>query len=887
MWFKKDPDAWLHDMIAADARRKGDDDVTVRQKVEAVRAEMSERRAASQAYYDHVAAEARAAGDDFITVEWKLDVARAKRHLDRRLDSQHELRRDKAEQFPDFDPTADARMMIELDYRQEVKKAGVRWFIWIVVFRLVAALTLGVFAMLVIADAVGWAGITEQRSFALLPLLVPVAFLVMPIERYATHAWRWFAEVVALDRPEEIIGIAVVAGIGAAFIFPGHPGWLQAMGWVALALGCAFTSMTAKGLSDIGWEGVQNFAKSLPSGAALFLITIIVVALTSRGYQQFSYGSVVKTPDQEIVRFAYCIGGPVLATWWLWIKWRVAPASRPRNLSISRLVGGAAEAAARGKVLVVGLWFAALGFVLLWICGPPLITLLSPPAAAPIVWLLPAIGTAVGAYLFLARGLGPIWNALSWSPLRGDTHGDSRTATERELRQAGLIPRNGNIYLGELLESSQPRPQVGYPGPAHILTIGPARCGKGVGLIVPNLVDLKRSILMVDPKGEAAAITARHRATLGRVVVLNPFDLFVDERPWLKSEGFNPLICLDPASKYFVDDATGIGEALVRVEGRDPHWSASAQELVTALVMFECLKGRTEGRTPSLANVRAMLPDSYGTSEGMPTGMALTVFEMIQTGFQPLVQKATRFKEQSREIQGIISAAVTQTKFIDSPPIAEDLTRGSFDFADMKREIVTVYLIPPVQHMSKHSNWLRLIVQSALQALQSAPSRNLSPPLFIMDEFAQLGHLQSIQDALGVLAGFGVQLWPILQDLNQLHTHYKDAWQSFIGQVGALTAFAPKDMFTAEHLAKLCGQKTEIIQTENERADQAGHGRSWGPQGLPLFRPEDLMRMPRGQMLCRVEGVTYPFFTMAPPYWTIPAFNPPTLDENPYAPKSR
>src|ERR1700724_4213036 len=83
MWFRKDPDAWLHDMIAADARRKGDDDVTVRQKVEAVRAEISERRAADQAYYDHAAADARAAGDDFITVDWKLDVARAKRHLDR------------------------------------------------------------------------------------------------------------------------------------------------------------------------------------------------------------------------------------------------------------------------------------------------------------------------------------------------------------------------------------------------------------------------------------------------------------------------------------------------------------------------------------------------------------------------------------------------------------------------------------------------------------------------------------------------------------------------------------------------------------------------------------------------------------------------------------
>lgn len=558
------------------------------------------------------------------------------------------------------------------------------------------------------------------------------------------------------------------------------------------------------------------------------------------------------------------------------------------RIGLSGIIAGGAEVAVRGKVLVIGLFFGAIGLALLWYFLPALLHSLGDQSASPGILIFVAAGTAIGGYFLFARGLEPIRSALNWSPLRGDTHGASRTATERELRRARLIPRNDNIYLGEFLKAGRPRPQVGYPGPAHLITIGPNRCGKGVGLIVPNLVDLKRSILMIDPKGEAAAITARHRAKLGRVVVLNPFRLFVDERPWLESEGFNPLVGLDPNSKYFVDDATGIGEALVRIEeGRERHWSASAQDLVGALVMFECLKARASGRPPSLVNVRTMLTEPYGTNDGMPTGMALTVAEMLQSGFRPLVQKVGRLKEQSREINSIISVGITQTVFLDSPPVAEDLERGSFDFADMKREIVTVYLIPPAQHISKHANWLRLIVQSALQALQNTPSSTLPPPLFLMDEFAQLGHLQSIQDGMGMLAGFGVQLWPILQDLNQLHTQYKDAWQSFIGQKGALTAFAPKDMFTAEHLAKLCGQKTEIIQTENERADQSGHGRSWGPQGLPLFRPEDLMRMPRGQMLCLVEGVDYPFFTLAPPYWTTTAFNPPTLDDNPYAPKSK
>ena len=53
------------------------------------------------------------------------------------------------------------------------------------------------------------------------------------------------------------------------------------------------------------------------------------------------------------------------------------------------------------------------------------------------------------------------------------------------------------------------RDRVQYPGNVHLITIGPTGSGKGTGLILPNLCDLRRSILIIDPKGEAAAITEK------------------------------------------------------------------------------------------------------------------------------------------------------------------------------------------------------------------------------------------------------------------------------------------------------------------------------------------------------------------------------------------
>jgi type IV secretion system protein VirD4 len=55
--------------------------------------------------------------------------------------------------------------------------------------------------------------------------------------------------------------------------------------------------------------------------------------------------------------------------------------------------------------------------------------------------------------------------------------------------------------------------------------------------------------------------------------------------------------------------------------------------------------------------------------------------------------------------------------------------------------------------------------------------------------------------AMGIARGYGVQLWPFLQDLNQLKALYRDRWQSFLGKAAALTAFAPRDLFTAQHLS--------------------------------------------------------------------------------------
>ena len=156
------------------------------------------------------------------------------------------------------------------------------------------------------------------------------------------------------------------------------------------------------------------------------------------------------------------------------------------------------------------------------------------------------------------------------------------------------------IALGRHYDEATQRAgnKIVYAGERHVLLFGPNGTGKGTRFLIPNLLSIKdRSIIVIDPKGELAAVTADYRRTLGDVVMLNPFDVL-----GLGSAGFNPLAALDPASPNFYDDAAALGEALISIEGDDPHWSQSAQGLLVALIMWEKIKN---GARANLENVRA------------------------------------------------------------------------------------------------------------------------------------------------------------------------------------------------------------------------------------------------------------------------------------------
>jgi type IV secretion system protein VirD4 len=124
----------------------------------------------------------------------------------------------------------------------------------------------------------------------------------------------------------------------------------------------------------------------------------------------------------------------------------------------------------------------------------------------------------------------------------------------------------------------------------HILTTGGTRSGKGTNLVIPNLLGLggyAGSWVVIDPKGENAAITARYQRESGKeVVILNPWGLLQDNVG--KAQSYNPLDILnDKTSPHLVDDVQIIAEMIVPIDPNDgdKFFTDSARSIVAGLLL--------------------------------------------------------------------------------------------------------------------------------------------------------------------------------------------------------------------------------------------------------------------------------------------------------------
>jgi type IV secretion system protein VirD4 len=491
--------------------------------------------------------------------------------------------------------------------------------------------------------------------------------------------------------------------------------------------------------------------------------------------------------------------------------------------------------------LGVGLVAVAMGFVLMAMAGGQATRLGFPPGTA-MHTLFETLALVLVGVILLRMLTGSM--VQHFGDKQEDTHGSARFATPRETNP--LVQSPDGLLIGRNIKTGKP---LRYDGPAHLLTMAPTRTGKGVGTIIPNLLTANRSVICIDPKGENAKIAGRARNRFGPVHVIDPFGV-----TGLPSSAFNPFAMLDPNSLDVAEEAASLAEALVYDppgEAGEAHWNEEAKALIAGIVLYIAAEEPQHRRT--LSTLREHLTTAPDTFTALLVRMQGTA---AAGGL--VARAANRHRGKAdREAAGVLSAAQRHTHFLDSPRMTAVLDRSDFVFGDLKSRIATVFLVLPPDRLGTYARWLRLMVTQSLQEMARTPGKPAVPVLYLLDEFAALGHLASVEQAMGLMAGYGVQLWPILQDIHQLRATYGQRAGTFLSNAGVLQVFGVNDHDSARLVSDLLGQETVVFQTISHALDSEKSGLSFSEQhtGRALLTPDEVRNLPQNRELLFLAGL--------------------------------
>jgi len=460
------------------------------------------------------------------------------------------------------------------------------------------------------------------------------------------------------------------------------------------------------------------------------------------------------------------------------------------------------------QIMMIGL-ATSIGFGLGWFLSPDakharrmaafialLILLLSGLGSNGVTgYSMTLILSVIGFFWALGYWLGTVIKGLASPPT---TFGSAEWATLPYLQEHRVIGETG-IRLGQFNTKDGSAP-LHYDGDRHLLTVAPTRSGKGTTTIIGNLLTYEGSILVIDPKGENAMITAERRETMGQNIhIVDPWMITGSASP----ARFNPLDWLVKGDVDITENAMLLADALIVPDNKgDSFWSEEAKALLQGIILYVATDDRETGYR-HLGRVRdLLLLDGDDMKEFFERMLDSTHHIVRSTGARCL-------QKEERLLANVIASAQAQTHFLDSARIRESLSASDFKFEDLKASKMTIYLVLPADRLETFSRWLRLLIQQAITVnarnIETKPDK---PVIFLLDEMPALGRLSMVEQAFGLMAGFGMQLWGIVQDLNQLKGIYGERYEGMIANSGMIQYFGSRDRMTAEYFQALCGVTT-------------------------------------------------------------------------------
>jgi type IV secretion system protein VirD4 len=483
--------------------------------------------------------------------------------------------------------------------------------------------------------------------------------------------------------------------------------------------------------------------------------------------------------------------------------------------------------------LLKALW-RVTRILLLW---TPVLILLATMAIGKLreLWH-PAIGWWLSAIFIASVVVGCAWYLIK---PKSTTHGSAAFATAMELYRSRLLGRRGLIIGRRLFR------YLRFDRDGHLLTFAPTRSGKGVSCVIPNLLDHAGSVVVTDIKGENLAVTGLWRKNIAPVHAIAPFDASI------AGSRYNPLDFIRAGMPEDVDDAALIADLLVVPQGQETFWDSEAQSFISTLLLYVVSELPADKR--NLHHVWTLLMQDKDGLDRLVKEMRASEHDAVRRAGNAFSQK------EERERSAVISTCQTHMKIWKSALLARATSQSDFQLEDLKRTVMSLYVVVPPELLEVYRPFVRLMVGLSVSAMTRVKPRPAERVLFLLDEVAALGRMAPIETGIAYLAGYGVSIWLFFQDLGQLQATYPK-WRSMVANCNVRQAFGVADVQTARELSAMLGNRT--IRLESQGSSQSlpiavvadSFSRHVNDAGRALMTPDEVMKMPQHLQLIFVQA---------------------------------
>lgn len=467
----------------------------------------------------------------------------------------------------------------------------------------------------------------------------------------------------------------------------------------------------------------------------------------------------------------------------------------------------------------------------------------------------------------LAGGIGFGFPLLLWlvalyflsRSTKQSMHGDARFATASDLRKQNMLsPAPNGILVGKFKGNL-----VRLPGQQFVILAAPTRSGKGVGVVIPNLLDYQESVVVLDIKQENFDLTSGWRKSQGQEIYL--FNPFAEDR---RTHRWNPLSYVSKDPAFRVSDLMSIASMLYPdVSDDQKFWVSQARNAFMAFSLYLCEKWEDDEKKgrPEIIRSKPTLGMIYRLSSGDGTDLRELYTRLSKEPFLSANAQsafANLLSQANETFASILGTFKEPLNAWINPVLDAATSDDDFLLTDVRKKKMTIYIGIQPNKLAESKLIVNLFFSQLINLNTKVLPQN-DPSLkhqclLLMDEFTSIGKVEIIASAVSYMAGYNIRLLPIIQSMAQLDATYgKDVSRTVITNHALQIVYAPREQQDANDYSDMLGYTT--VRRENITKSKKGDvSKSHTEEKRALMLPQELKAMGTEKEVFLYEGIPHP-----------------------------